>query len=276
MTVHAWRPDRRARPTAGEILDEEVGRSVTTNERRCSSHPPTMTNGVAHHPSLPAAVAQTSSGASCSTRRERAPAGPSPCGSARRADRPARRIARSWSVGDRSLRHPRRDQPPADGELHDPDGDLRHADEWLHTPGYRLPQRRTGEERQMDPAAAVRQPGVRVRRLPAGDGSASPDHRLLRLLADRRAAPISIALGTPRAANRGGDGRGAGGASATALGGTGMERSGAWDLLQAARDRYGEEPREHDGAARAGHRLPAPPPSRQRRAAPALRRADRR
>src|SRR2546430_2342186 len=161
-------------------------------------------------------------------------------------------------------------------EKKNPDGDLRHADEWLHTPGYRLPQRRTGEERQMDPAAAVRQPGVRVRRLPAGDGSASPDHRLLRLLADRRAAPISIALGTPRAANRGGDGRGAGGASATALGGAGMERSGAWDLLQAARDRYGEEPREHDGAARAGHRLPAPPPSRQRRAAPALRRADRR
>src|SRR5439155_6420922 len=64
----------------------------------------------------------------------------------------------------------------------------------------------------MDPAAAVRQPGVRVCGLPARDGSASPDHRLLRLLADRRAAPISIALGTPRAANRGGDGRGAGGA----------------------------------------------------------------
>ena len=161
MTVHAWRPDRRARPTAGEILDEEVGRSVTTNERRCSSHPPTMTNGVAHDHSLPAAVAQTSFGASCSTRRERAPAGPSPCGSARRADRPARRIARSWSVGDRSRRHPRRDQPPDDGEFHEPDGDLRHADEWLHTPGYRLPQRRTGGERQIDPAAVVRQPARR-------------------------------------------------------------------------------------------------------------------
>ena len=104
----------------GEILDEEVERSVTTDERRCSSHPPTMTNGVAHHPSLPAAVAQTSSGASCSTRRERAPAGPSPCGSAHRADRPGRRIARSSSVGDRSRRHPRRDQPPDDGGLHDP------------------------------------------------------------------------------------------------------------------------------------------------------------
>src|SRR5438034_5026798 len=105
-----------------------------------------MTNGVAHDHSLPAAVAQTSFGASCSTRRERAPAGPSPCGSARRADRPARRIARSWSVGDRSRRHPRRDQPPDDGEFHEPDGDLRHADEWLHTPGYRLPQRRTRSE----------------------------------------------------------------------------------------------------------------------------------
>ena len=161
MTVHAWRPDRRARPTAGEILDEEVGRSVTTDERRCSSHPPTMTNGVAHDHSLPAAVAQTSFGASCSTRRERAPAGPSPCGSARRADRPARRIARSWSVGDRSRRHPRRDQPPDDGEFHEPDGDLRHADEWLHTPGYRLPQRGTGGERQIDPAAVVRQPARR-------------------------------------------------------------------------------------------------------------------
>ena len=46
--------------------------------------------------------------------------------------------------------------------------------------------------------------------MPAGDGNAASDRRFLRLLADRRAAPIAIALGTPRAANRGGDGRGAG------------------------------------------------------------------
>src|SRR5438128_2425588 len=84
-----------------------------------------------------------------------------------------------------------------------------------------------------------------------------------------RAEPISIALGKPRAANRGGDRRGPGGAGATAMGGAGMERSGAGDLLQAARDRYGEEPRQHDGAARAGSRLSDPSPSGHRRAAPA-------
>jgi len=159
-----WRPDRRAsrsfalgglgRARAGQVLNEEVGRSVTTGERRCSSHPATMTNGVAHNHSLPAAMAQASSGASCSIRRERAPAGPSPCGSARRADPPARRIARSWSVGDRSCRHPRRDHPPEDGELHDPDRGLRHADEWLHTPGYRL----HGDEAETDVRSAEVRP----------------------------------------------------------------------------------------------------------------------
>jgi len=77
-------------------------------------------------------------------------------------------------------------------------------------------------------------------------------------------APIGIALGTPRARIA----AETGGApvvpvGATAMGGAGMERGGAWHLLQGARDRYGEEPREHDGAARAGSRLPAPPPSRR-------------
>ena len=51
---------------------------------------------------------------------------------------------------------------------------------------------------------------LRVCGLPAGTGDASPGHRRLRLLANRCAATIGIAMGTPCAANRGGDGRGAG------------------------------------------------------------------
>src|SRR6185503_5518172 len=46
---------------------------------------------------------------------------------------------------------------------------------------------------------------LRVRGVPAGNGNASPGHRLLRLVADRRAAPVGTAMGTPRAAHRGGN-----------------------------------------------------------------------
>ena len=93
--------------------------------------------------------------------------------------------------------------------------------------------------------------------VPAGAGDAASGRRLLRLLADRRAAPVGTSL-WGRLARRiaRGDGRGAGVAAATAMGGTGMGRGGARHLLQAARDRYGEAPRQHAGAPRAGADYP--------------------
>jgi len=115
---------------------------------------------------------------------------------------------------------------------------------------------------------------LRVCGMPAGDGDASADHRRLRRVANRCVAPICVSVGSPCAANRSGDGPGAGGAIARTMGGTGMGRSSARYLLQTARDGHGERPRQHAGSARAGSRLSGSPPCRSRGVASASRRAD--
>ena len=68
-----------------------------------------------------------------------------------------------------------------------------HSDRVLLYALQAVPAERSARRRGAD---------LRVCRLPAGDGDASPDHRYLRRLADRRAAAIGIALGAPRAAHR--------------------------------------------------------------------------
>src|SRR4029450_10709049 len=81
---------------------------------------------------------------------------------------------------------------------------------------------------------------LRVCRVPAGTGDTSSDHQRLRLLANRCAAPVCIAVGASCSASRGGNGSEAAGVGGPTMGRTRMGRRGTGERGQRACDGTGE------------------------------------